>query len=71
MTRRLIVIDLSDKEYRALRRVVTRWIGELNEIGAGGMEMTTYTEIRQKMDDAWDAKGREGRGLCTKLIRME
>jgi hypothetical protein len=66
MTRRLITLDLTFADYLAFRKSVVHSLQSFSKREAAKCETALA-----KLDDAWDAKGREGRGLNTKLPRRE
>lgn len=66
MTRRLIMLDLSSSEYKALRQALRVGISEAEWEG-NHRAAKHCKKIKQKIDDAWNAKGREGRGYNTKV----
>lgn len=64
MTTRLVFLDLSSAEYFALRAsLVARSVSE----DLTPAKRKYALGLVDKLDSAWDVKGREGRGLNTRL----
>lgn len=68
MTRRLLILDLSSAQYFALRRALES-VAKDPELGK--REKLKAQRLVDYLDDAWDAKGREGRGLNTRLPKRK
>ena len=68
MTQRLLFFPLSSAEYFALRAAL-----EVRSIDSelGKREKNKALALIEKLDGAWDVKGREGRGLDTRLPKRK
>ena len=66
MTRRLITLDLDAKDYKCIRYALNVAQFEAEKQKAKRLAARCGWVLK-KIDDAWNAKGREGRGNNTKM----
>lgn len=70
MTRRLIMLDLTAAEYKFVRFSLNHSRDIFASCG-GKRSVQNIDKILNKIDDAWNAKGRNGRGYNTKMTIKE
>lgn len=68
MTQRLLFLPLSSVEYFALRYAL---VARSQDPALGKRKTNKALDLIEKLDGAWDVKGREGRGLDTRLPKRK